>query len=137
VHKPNQKEQYPMSKFINTLKTFDPTTLVASVLMFAAGLIVGQQTTSRETKKHYIADASTVEVIYHKPYKALTLDECVTEYECNIAQLLDDQANGRLVSTDDPSFYPDSVPVLEPVDCEVGDIECEKSNKQNAGKSAH
>ena len=126
-----------MNKFINTLKTLDPTILTASVLMFAAGLIVGQQTTSREVKKHYIVDASEVEVIYNNPYKALTLDECVTEYECNIAQLLDDQANGRFISTDDPRFFPDSVPVIEPIDCEVGDTECEEANKQNAGKPAH
>ena len=125
-----------MNKFINTVKTLDPTIITASVLMFAAGLIVGQQTTSREVKKHYIVDASEVEVIYNNPYKSLTLDECGTEYECNIAQLLDDQANGRFISTDDPSFFPDSVPVIEPVDCEVGDTECEEANK-NAGKPAH
>ena len=125
-----------MNKFINTIKTLDPTILIAPVMMFAVGLIVGQQSTSRETKKHYIVDASEVEVVYHNPYKALTLDECGTEYECNIAQLLDDQANGRFTSTDDPSFYHDSVPVIEPVDCEVGDTECEKANK-NAGKPAH
>ena len=125
-----------MNKFINTVKTLDPTILIAPVMMFAVGLIVGQQTTSREVKKHYIVDASEVEVIYNNPYKSLTLDECVTEYECNIAQLLDDQANGRFISTDDPSFYPDSVPVIEPVDCEVGDTECEEANK-NAGKPAH
>ena len=115
-----------MSKFINRPKALNLTILIAPVLMFAAGLIVGQQTTSRE-----------VEVIYHNPYKALALDGCVTEYECNIAQLLDDQANGRLVSTDDPSFFPDSVPVIEPIDCGPNDIECEKANKLNAGKPAH
>ena len=125
-----------MNKFINTLKAIDPTIITASVMMFAVGLIVGQQTTSRETKKHYIVDASEVEVVYHNPYKALTLDECGTEYECNIAQLLDDQANGRFTSTDDPSFFPGSVPVLEPVDCGPNDIECEEVNK-NAGKPAH
>ena len=126
-----------MYKFINTLKTLDPTTLTALAVMFAAGLIVGQQTTSREVKKHYIVDASEVEVVYHNPYKALALDGCVTEYECNIAQLLDDQANGRFVSTDDPSFFPESVPVIEPIDCGTNDIECEKANKLNAGKPAH
>ena len=126
-----------MNKFINTLKTLDPTIRIALGLMFAAGLIVGQQTTSHETKKHYLVDASEVEVIYNNPYKSLTLDECGTEYECNIAQLLDDQANGRFISTDDPRFFPDSVPVIEPVDCEVGDTECEEANKQNAGKPAH
>ena len=125
-----------MNKFTSTLKTLEPTIIIAPMLMFVAGLNVGQQTTSPETKKHYIVDASEVEVIYSNPYKALTLDECVTEYECNIAQLLDDQANGRLVRTDDPRFFPDSIPVLEPVDCEVGDTECEEANK-NAGKPAH
>ena len=126
-----------MRKIINTLKTLDPTIRITLGLMFAVGVIVGQQTTSREVKKHYIVDASTIEVIYHNPYESLTLDECGTEYECNIAQLLDDQANGRFISIDDPSFFPDSVPVLEPVDCEVGDTECEEANKQNAGKPAH
>ena len=125
-----------MNKFINTVKTLDPTIRIALGLMFAAGLIVGQQTTSHETKKHYLVDASEVEVIYNNPYKSLTLGECGTEYECNIAQLLDDQANGRFISTDDPSFYTDSVPVIEPVDCGPNDIECEKANK-NAGKPAH
>ena len=125
-----------MNKFINTVKTLDPTIRIALGLMFAAGLIVGQQTTSHETKKHYLVDASEVEVIYNNPYKSLTLDECGTEYECNIAQLLDDQANGRFISTDDPRFFPDSVPVIEPVDCGPNDIECEEANK-NAGKPAH
>ena len=126
-----------MNKFINTLKTIEPTIPIILVLMFAVGLIVGQQTTTKDVKKHYIVDASEVEVVYSDRYKALTLDECVTDYECNIAQLLDDQANGRFVSTDDPIFFPDSVPVIEPVDCETGDKECEKANKQNAGKPAH
>lgn len=126
-----------MNKFINTLKALDVTILVTLVLTFAIGLIVGQQTVSREVKKHYIVDASEVEVVYHNPYKALTLDECVTDYECNIAQLLDDQANDRFVSKDDPIFYPDSLPVIEPIDCEVGSKECERANKLNAGKPAH
>ena len=69
-----------MNKFINTLKALDPTILIALVLMFASGLIVGQQTASHDVKKHYIVDASEVEVVYHNPYKALTLDECVTAW---------------------------------------------------------
>ena len=125
-----------MNKFINTLKALEPTIITASVLMFAAGLIVGQQTTSREVKTRYIVDASEVEVIYSNPYEALTLDECVTDWECETAQLIVDNRDGKLVRTDDPRFFPDSVPVLEPVDCEVGDTECEEANK-NAGKSAH
>ena len=125
-----------MNKFINTLKTLEPTIIIAPVLMFAAGLIVGQQTVNKDVKKHYIVDASEVEVIYNNPYKALTPDECVTDWECETAQLIADNRDGKLVRTDDPRFFPDSVPVLEPVDCEVGDTECEEANK-NAGKSAH
>ena len=125
-----------MNKFNNTLKTLEPTIIIAPVLMFAAGLIVGQQTVNKDIKKHYIVDASEVEVIYNNPYKALTPDECVTDWECETAQLIVDNRDGKLVRTDDPRFFPDSVPVLEPVDCEVGDTECEEANK-NAGKSAH
>ena len=126
-----------MNKFINTLKTLEPTIPIILVLMFTVGLIVGQQTTSPETKKHYIVDASEVEVIYNNPYKALTLDECVTDWECETAQLIVDNRDGKLIRTDDPRFFPDSVPVLEPVDCEPNDIECEKANKRSAGKPAH
>ncbi len=125
-----------MNKFINTLKTLEPTIPIILVLMFVAGLIVGQQTVNKDVKKHYIVDASEVEVIYNNPYKALTLDECVTDWECETAQLIADNRDGKLIRTDDPSFFPDSVPVLEPVDCEPNDIECEEANK-NAGKSAH
>ena len=125
-----------MNKFINTLKTLEPTIIIAHVLMFAAGLIVGQQTVNKDIKKHYIVDASEVEVIYNNPYKALTPDECVTDWECETAQLIVDNRDGKLVRTDDPRFFPDSIPVLDPVDCEVGDTECEEANK-NAGKSAH
>ena len=125
-----------MNKFINTLKTLEPTVPIILVLMFTVGLIVGQQTVNKDIKKHYIVDASEVEVIYNNPYKALTLDECVTDWECETAQLIADNRDGKLVRTDDPRFFPDSVPVLEPVDCEVGDTECEEANK-NAGKSAH
>lgn len=126
-----------MNKFINTLKALDPTILIALVLMFAVGLIVGQQTASREVKKHYIVDASEVEIVYHNPYKALTLDECVTDWECETAQLIADNRDGKLVRTDDPIFFPDAIPVIEPVDCETGDKECERANKLNAGKPAH
>ena len=102
-------------KICNTLKSIDPTPLialvltfaVALVLTFAVGLIVGQHTAAKA--------ASKVEVVYSDPYKASTLDECIT---------------------DDPVFSPDSVPVIEPVDCEPGDKECLKQNV-DAGKLAH
>ena len=125
-----------MNKFINTLKPLNLQSIIL-VLGFTAGLIVGQQTTTKDAKKHYIVDASAVEVVYHNPYKALTLDECVTDWECEIAQLIADNRDGKLVRIDDPSFFPDSMPVLEPIDCEPNDIDCEKANEQNAGKPAH
>ena len=118
-----------MNKFIDALKSIDPIILVGVAILFSVGFILGQHTASKDEKKHYIVDASEVEIIYNNPYKALTLGECVTDYECNIAQLLDDQANGRFVS-------PDSVPVIEPIDCETTDKECLKQNA-NAGKPAH
>ena len=83
-----------MKALFTKIEQLDPMLAVAAVLMFASGLMVGQQTTSRE-----------VEAANHNPYKALTLDKCATAYECNIAQLLDDQAKGRVVRTDDPIFF--------------------------------
>ena len=126
-----------MNKFIDALKSIDPLTCVAAVLLFTVAFMVGQQTASRDVKKHYIVDASVIEVVYHNPYKALTLDECVTDWECETAQLIADNRDGKLIRTDDPIFFPDAIPVIEPVDCETGDKECERANKLNAGKPAH
>ena len=126
-----------MRKLAHGLKTLDAMRAVALVLMFAAGLIIGQYATTKDTKKHHIVDASEIEVVFHDPYKNLTLDECVTDWECETAQLIADNREGKLVRTDDPIFFPDDIPVIEPVDCETGDKECEKANKLNAGKPAH
>ena len=104
-----------MNALFTKIKQLDPTPLIALVLTFAVAFMLGQYATAKDTKKHYIVDASKVEVVYSDPYKASTLDECIT---------------------DDPVFSPDSVPVIEPVDCEPGDKECEKQNV-NAGKLAH
>ena len=73
-----------MRKLINTLKTLEPTPLIALVLVFAVGLIVGQQTTG------------DVAVVTSNPYKALTLNECVTDWECETAQ---DFINEDLIPT--------------------------------------
>ena len=125
-----------MNALFTKIKQLDPMLAVALVLTFAVAFMLGQYATAKDTKKHYIVDASEVEIVYHNPYKNLTLDECTTDYECNIAQLLDDQANGRIVSTDDPIFFPDNIPVLEPIDCEPEDKECLEQN-EDAGKPAH
>ena len=131
-----------MNALFTKIKQLDPMLAVAAVLLFAVAFMLGQQTTSRE----YIVDASEIEVVFHDPYKNLTLDECVTDWECETAQLLADNRDGKLVRTDDPIFFPDTIPVIEPIDyeqgespseCETGDKECEKANKLNAGKPAH
>ena len=93
-------------ELFNALKSIDPMLAVAFMLTFTVTFMLGQHITEK--------DASEVEVASHDPYKAPTLDECVT---------------------DDPVFFPDSVPIIEPVDCEPGDKECEKQNV-NAGKPA-
>lgn len=126
-----------MREVVDTLKSLDPFTAVATALLFATAFIVGQQTVNREVKKHYIVDASEVEVVYHNLYKALTLDECVTDWECETAQLIADDRAGKLIRTDDPIFFSDPIPVIEPIDCEVGDTECAKANKLNVGKPTH
>ena len=126
-----------MNKFIDALKSLHPIIPVGVAILFSVGFILGQHTASKDEKKHYIVDASEVEVVYHNPYKALTLGECVTDWECETAQLIADNRDGKLIRTDDPIFFPDSIPVIEPVDCETGDKECEKANKLNAGKPAH
>lgn len=110
---------------MNILKTIDPMLAVALTLAFAVGLLVGQQTVEDEA------------VATSNPYKALTLSECTTDWECETAQLIADNLAGKLIHTDDPIFFPDSIPVVEPIDCETGDKECEKADKQNAGKPAH
>ena len=79
---------------------------VAFMLTFTVTFMLGQHITEK--------DASEVEVASHDPYKAPTLDEC---------------------ATDDPIYLPDSVPIIEPIDCESGDKECLKQN-ENAGKPA-
>ena len=127
-----------MNKFINTLKSIDPMLAIAFTMNFAVAFMLGQHTTAK--------DASEVQVVSHKQYKSLTLSECVTDWECETAQLIADNREGKLVRTDDPTFFPDAIPVIEPIDyeqgespseCEPGDKECEKANKLNAGKPAH
>lgn len=125
-----------MRKLIDPLKALDPFATVAAVLLFAGAFMLGQHTASKDTKKHYIVDASEVEVVYHDPYKNLTLGECVTDWECETAQLIADKQDGKLVRIDDPTFFPDAIPVIEPIDCGAIDKECVKANKLNAGKPA-
>lgn len=106
------------------IKQLDPMPAIALTLAFAIGLIAGQQTVEDEA------------VATSNPYKALTLSECTTDWECETAQLIADNLAGKLIHIDDPIFFPDSIPVVEPIDCEPKDKECLKQNA-NAGKPAH
>ena len=110
---------------MNILKNIDPMLAVALTLAFAVGLHVEQQTVEDEA------------VATSNPYKALTLETCATDWECETAQLIADNLEGKLIRTDDPIFFPDAIPVIEPIDCETGDKECQRANKLNAGKPAH
>lgn len=125
-----------MSKYTNHLKSFDPLIAVYATVLFAVAFMLGIYTADKSIKKHYIVDGSEIEVVFNDPYKALTLEKCVTEYECNIAKLLDDQANNRLVSTNDPIFFPETIPVNEPIECDPKDKKCLKHNA-SIDKPAH
>ena len=81
-----------MNDLFTKIEQLDPMLAVSAVLIFACGLKVGQQTKSREA-----------EVVENNPYKNLTLDKCTTDYECNIAQLIADNRDGKLVRTEDLS----------------------------------
>ena len=125
-----------MNALFTKIKQLDPTPLIALVLTFAVAFMLGQYATAKDTKKHYIVDASKVEVVYSDPYKNLTLDECVTDWECETAQLIADSRDGKLVRTDDPIFFPDTIPVIEPTGDEQGESYSGKQNV-NVGKPAH
>lgn len=82
-----------MNKFINAITIFDLIVLVAFVLTFAAGVVVGQQLEIGKVEKLYTAAAGTGEdeVIYYYPHKAVSPDVC-SGSECDTHQLI----NSRL-----------------------------------------
>ena len=107
-----------MNYYMMKAKLKNPKVLTATVaaVTFCLGLAVGHATTPVES--------AAVDMINSKNLTAAT---CRTDTECHIAE--------ALVFYDD--YQPStSIPIIEPVDCEVGDKECEQSNKRNAGKPA-
>jgi len=98
--------------------------LVAIVMAFAAGLLAAEAT--RQEPKDAYLDVETVTIKYD--YSRLTQATCKTEQECSIADA---------IAFYDEHKFPETISILEPVDCEVGDKECERANKLNAGKPAH
>ena len=100
------------------------TTIIAAV--FWLGLAVGHATTPapEPTPEATPVESAAVDMINSKN---LTAETCRTDTECHIAEALQFYADYQ---------FPMSIPVIEPVDCEVGDKECERANKQNAGKPA-
>lgn len=109
--------------------------LMVIVLSIGVGFLSGMMAQMHREKVHYIVDASEIEVVYNNPYKNLTLDTCNTDYECNIADLLDKQSKESLALVDDQVIYDSTIPIIEPIECD-GDTECEKQNT-NVGKPAH
>ena len=99
------------------------TTIIAAVT-FWLGLAVGHATTPTPEPTPVEVESAAVDMIN---LKNLTAETCRTDTECHIAEALQFYADYQ---------FPMSIPVIEPIDCEVGDKECEQSNKQNAGKPA-
>lgn len=101
--------------------------LLATVLAFTTGLLAAEAT--RQEPKDVYLDVETVTIKYD--YSRLTQATCKTQQECNIAEA---------IAFYDEYKFPETIPILEPVDC--GDMKgeertaCEKSNKENAGKPA-
>ena len=117
-----------MNYYMMKAKLKNPKVLTATVaaVTFWLGLAVGHATTStpEPTPEATPVESAAVDMIN---LKDLTAETCRTDTECHIAE--------ALVFYDD--YQPStSIPIIEPVDCEVGDKECERANKQNAGKPA-
>ena len=113
-----------MNYYMMKAKLKNPKVLTATVAtVFLLGLAVGHATTPTPAPTP-VVESVAVGMI---DSKNLTAETCQTDTECHIAE--------ALVFYDD--YQPStSIPIIEPVDCEVGDKECEQSNKRNAGKPA-
>lgn len=77
-------------------------------------------------------DTPPAEVKYVKvrDYSRLTTATCRTDEECKIATARQFYIDNGWVDE------MESIPLLEPVECEDGDKQCEEDNRRNAGKPA-
>ena len=129
---------------MNNFKNWPPkhqAILLTAVIAFTAGLLVPEPTPAEVTEPVYL-DTKRVTIQYD--YSRLTQATCRTDEECDIAEAVayynDFKADTpRYQTWRDFEYWTNlqSMPIIEPVDCEAGDKECEQSNKDNAGKTAH
>ena len=134
---------------MNNFKNWPPkhqAILLTAVIAFTAGLLVPEPTpaepTPAEVTEPVYLDTKRVTIQYD--YSRLTQATCRTDEECDIAEAVayynDFKADTpRYQTWRDYEYWTNlqSIPIIEPVDCEAGDKECEQSNKDNAGKTAH
>ena len=129
---------------MNNFKNWQPkhqAILLTAVIAFTAGLLVPEPTPTEATEPVYL---DTKQVTIQYDYSRLTQATCQTDEECDIAEAVayynDFKADTlRYRTWRDFEYWTNlqSIPVIEPVDCETGGKECEQSNKDNAGKTAH
>ena len=130
---------------MNNFKNWPPkhqAILLTAVIAFTAGVITNDLATPTEATEPVYLDTKQVTIQYD--YSRLTQATCRTDEECDIAEAVayynDFKADTpRYQAWRDYEYWTNlqSIPVIEPVDCEAGDKECEQSNKDNAGKPAH
>lgn len=117
-----------MIKLINNALEYvhDNIMVVLTVLMaFTAGVLAAEA--AHEEPQDVYINAETVTIRYD--YSRLTRDTCTTEQECSIAEAIEFHDGFR---------PPETIPILEPVDC--GGLKgkeymaCMQANKTNAGK---
>ena len=130
-----------MNNFKNWLTKHQAIVLTAAVA-FTAGVITNDLATPTEATEPVYLDTKQVTIQYD--YSRLTQATCRTEEECDIAEAVayynDFKADTpRYQAWRDYEYWTNlqSIPIIEPVDCEAGDKECEQSNKDNAGKPSH
>ena len=130
---------------MNNFKNWPPkhqAILLTAVIAFTAGVITNDLATPTEATEPVYLDTKQVTIQYD--YSRLTQATCRTDEECDIAEAVayynDFKADTpRYQAWRDYEYWTNlqSIPVIETVDCEAGDKECEQSNKDNAGKPAH
>ena len=116
--------------------------VLTTAVAFTAGVITNDLATPTEATEPVYLDTKQVTIQYD--YSRLTPTACRTDEECAIAEAIayynDFKADTpRYQAWRDYEYWTNlqSIPVIETVDCEAGDKECEQSNKDNAGKPSH
>lgn len=93
------------------------------VIIIATTFYIGRATAPSQPK---LIDGDSVTITYSYNYDRLTPATCTTDFECETADLLTKNAEGKLFEVPQPPVYE---PVIEPIDCAKGDLQCQKDNR--------